>query len=36
MKKYPLSWNVIEEKLKSFLSPKARKGVSDEGGDEVG
>ena len=27
---------VIEEKLKSFLSPKARKGVSDEGGDEVG
>lgn len=27
---------VIEEKLKSFLSPKARKGVSDEGGDEIG
>ncbi|MBQ4522732.1 MAG: motility protein A [Lachnospiraceae bacterium] len=27
---------VIEEKLKSFLSPKARKGVNDEGGDEVG
>lgn len=27
---------VIEEKLKSFLSPKARKNVNDEGGDGVG